>query len=199
MARKPIPRELFTRESYGDLFKVSENESDLACGLIVAAVLERQLMTLLHSLFIKSGATDDLFKADGGLESYYKCARMAYCLGLISKAAFANLELVGKVRNTLAHSVTVKGFGDPEVTSLCDRLTLPSLKSLLDHPEVASYVTNNPELSAGLAPVLLASDADVLKSFSSVHGRLRFLLVGSMMCLDLASSTATVAQRQTIQ
>src|SRR5579871_2496310 len=126
MARKPIPLEKIDLKALEGFKHVVENEASLPCALIIGAMLENMLMTILGGFFIKSDTADNLFKGNGGLESYSKCANMAYCLGFISLPILKNLERIGKVRNLFAHSASIREFTDPDIAAECDKLTMPN-------------------------------------------------------------------------
>src|SRR6516165_2947857 len=124
MARKPKSLDVF-HKYVGDTLQVVKGESAQACVLILSATLEQALMTLLGSFLMECTTADEMFKPNGELESFFKCTRMAYCLGFIPDAVRKNLETIGKIRNRFAHETIMIDFSDKEVSDHCKTLTLP--------------------------------------------------------------------------
>jgi DNA-binding MltR family transcriptional regulator len=83
-------------------------------------------MHLLENFRLKSQVTEEMFKT-GALESFSRCAKMAYTLGLIPEPAFKNLEVIGSIRNKFAHHPNLIDFDHPEIIKFCIKLTLPNL------------------------------------------------------------------------
>src|SRR5262245_40928148 len=127
MTRKALTAEEWLEEHLSNDFgTILRGKSAIAAALVAAALLENALMTLLHSFFIQDERTNALFRVRGTLESFSKCAEMAYCLGLISEAMLKNLERVGKIRNRFAHSMSLPNFNDQQISDLCAALTFPT-------------------------------------------------------------------------
>jgi DNA-binding MltR family transcriptional regulator len=110
---------------FGDFAKAVVEGSSLACALIATSVVENALMTLLVTLFVKGNTTDGLFKSGGPLGDWFRCTQMAYSIGLIREPVKQNLERVGEIRNTFAHSRKLIEFEDATIVALCSKLTLP--------------------------------------------------------------------------
>jgi hypothetical protein len=127
MARKPIPLDKLGQKTFEGFKQAIKDEASLPCALIIGAMLENILMTMLASFFIKCDTADHLFKGNGGLESYSKCANMSYCLGFISLPILKNLERIGSVRNLFAHSILAREFTDLEIEAECNKLTIPKV------------------------------------------------------------------------
>jgi hypothetical protein len=128
--RKPIPAKEWSRRTFPDLEKAIMKEDALPAVLMEGALLENLLMTLLHAYLARGDTTDSLFRIGGELESFSKCARMAYCLALIPKPVFEMLTIIGEIRNLFAHAKTLIDFDNSEVRQACDRLVIPELAAL---------------------------------------------------------------------
>ncbi|SRR6266568_3431727 len=87
------------------LCAILNNESDLACVLIATSYLNNALACLLKRYFIESNLVSKLLDSPrGAISTFATRADLAYCLGLIPKGLYQNLETVGKIRNVFAHS-----------------------------------------------------------------------------------------------
>jgi DNA-binding MltR family transcriptional regulator len=108
------------------MFDALKGSDDLTCVLRGVAALEQAFMSLLQQHLIVGETTKALFKGGGVLGEYSGCAKMAYCLGLISKTAYTNAERLGEIRNAFAHSHLPLNFNNEEIDKLCGALKLPS-------------------------------------------------------------------------
>jgi hypothetical protein len=95
-------------------------------ALTGAALLDRELGALLHAFFI---AEPSVVKAllDGGmapLGSFSAKTRIAFALGLISKAEYSDLNLVRAVRNEFAHNPFTTTFDVQTISVRCKMFAL---------------------------------------------------------------------------
>ena len=100
--------------------------SPLACVLIGTAALEQAIGSLLTEFFVKGASTSEsiLDPNEGGiLSAFMNRAKVAYCLGLISKTSYNNLNTVLSIRNRFAHSHLAVDFTDAKVIKGCMALT----------------------------------------------------------------------------
>jgi len=126
MARKiPKPEQLSERGKH--LYDALNGEAPLPCVLVGVAALEKAVASLLQNYFIEGDTSKGLFELGGVLDDFSGCAKVAYCLGLIEKKVFENLNTVGTIRNIFAHSDVPLAFDDPAVKTLCEKLHLPSV------------------------------------------------------------------------
>jgi len=105
-------------EHWEDVLKREfENESDRACVILGAALLDSALETLLRSFLLPSTSADDpLFDgANACLSTYSARIEMAFRLGLIDPALARGLHLVRRIRNDFAHNVAGCTFKDSVV------------------------------------------------------------------------------------
>lgn len=120
--REPVPDH--ERRAYlADYFQSVEGQTDLVCAIVAAAYLEGAVITLLHNYFVKCSTKDSIFKT--ALGDFFKCCQMARCLGFLNAPMLTNLEAIGHIRNTLAHSRTIRSFDHEDIKPLCLALKLP--------------------------------------------------------------------------
>jgi|SRR5947209_461474 len=126
--KHPIPKSQALADEAKALYDVLNDESDLACVLIGTSYLDYALASLLKHHFIESSVADKILNAPSGvLSTFASRYDIAYCLGLIPKGLYRNLEVVGRVRNAFAHSYLTLDFDHPEVAKLIDSLTFPAV------------------------------------------------------------------------
>jgi DNA-binding MltR family transcriptional regulator len=123
MSKKIVPDVRKLSEESTHLYEVLNNESDLACVLIATSYLDYALASLLKRYFIESTLVDKLLEPPrGSVSSFASRCDLTYCLGLISKSFYQNLEIVGRIRNSFAHSYLSLSLGDTEIAKLVDSL-----------------------------------------------------------------------------
>jgi len=114
------------------LFKVMNEEPDMACVLIGTSYLEQTLASLLERFFIDSDTARKLLDSRGGaLGSFQSRADTSYCLGLIPKSLYQNLCVVGEIRNKFAHSYLSLSLDDSEIVGMIESLTSPVFKEVV--------------------------------------------------------------------
>lgn len=98
------------KRAFDDLGEGLKEETDRGLALVGAAVLDEALHCLLLRAFCDYKTAEDRLlgeKQKGGdrpLSSFGSKSALAYSLGLISKAALQQLDMIRKIRNTFAHS-----------------------------------------------------------------------------------------------
>jgi len=104
------------------LDKQFSDESDRACVILAAALLDSALETLLKTqLLPASSGEDPLFDGPNApLASFSARIEMALRLGMIDSGFARSLHLVRRIRNDFAHNVTGCTFAD---SSVMGRLT----------------------------------------------------------------------------
>lgn len=98
-----------------------KKETDRACVILSAAMLEQSLETLLRAYLVPiSTADDSLFGGPNSpLASFSAKIDVSYRIGLISVKMCRDLHLIRKIRNVFAHNVTGCSF---ESSSVCSRV-----------------------------------------------------------------------------
>jgi Mannitol repressor len=106
-------------------------EKDLPCVLICGSFLDKALGALLLAHLVDGETSRQLIDPNrqGPLAFFRSRIDAAYCLGLISKGAFNNLQNIRQIRNLFAHSHETIDFADEEVAALCSKLTFPGTQS----------------------------------------------------------------------
>ncbi len=98
-----------------------EGESDRACVIMAAALLDTALKSLLISrLAPTTGSTDPLFDgANAPMSTFNSRIEMCYRFGLLSSRFCRDLHLIRKIRNEFAHNIVGCKFSE---TSVRDRI-----------------------------------------------------------------------------
>lgn len=126
--RSRIPEVETLSEESRRLYDVLNNESDLACVLTATSYLDYALATLLKRHLIESSVVNRVLEPPRGqLSSFASRSDLAYCLGLIPKGLHKNLEIIGQIRNTFAHSYLSLELAAPELCQLIDLLIPPTI------------------------------------------------------------------------
>lgn len=100
----------------------------MACVLISASYLDSGLASLLKHYFVAGDTAREILEPPRGfLSSFASRNELAYCLGLIPKGLLTNLQTVGTIRNSFAHSHLMKSFDHPEIATLIAKLTFPTI------------------------------------------------------------------------
>jgi DNA-binding MltR family transcriptional regulator len=171
--RKPLTPDALSG-SIDDFGKAVNHENDLARVLVVTSYLEQCLAALLRRFFLADSTTaDEVFNYQGGfLTELMNRAKLARCLGLISKREMTNLIAVADIRNAFAHTHPELTFDDPAIQEKCKKLHFPKIVGVqaniaggpvtyvpLDQEAFeASYDTRNrfTAIAAGMAVRILA-------------------------------------------
>ena len=113
--------------------KEIQNESPRAAVLIAGAFLDAQLRKLLSNFFVDDKkVVDDLLGSEnrGGdkpISSFSARIKTAYCLGLISKSVYEDLNTIKSIRNEFAHKLQGYTFDEPEIIKWCKSLKLAKM------------------------------------------------------------------------
>jgi len=99
-------------------------ESDRGCALFAAAHLDASLSDLLYiSLVANRDIEKDLFEGTAPLAAFSARIKMAYYLGLISRAIRRDLDIIRAVRNDFAHTLAVVSFDNQQIRDRCKALS----------------------------------------------------------------------------
>jgi DNA-binding MltR family transcriptional regulator len=128
MARRVLSPEELSAQS-NSLYDAVNGEAPLPCALISVAFLEKSLAALLAKAFIEGETAKGIFDENSGLlRDFSGRCTLAYCLGLVSKGMFQNLQKVGTIRNAFAHSHQPIDFDEAGIAKLCKELTFPRVQ-----------------------------------------------------------------------
>jgi DNA-binding MltR family transcriptional regulator len=119
------------------MFKQFGGESDRACVILVAAVMDECLTKMLKSKLVQiSGNDDPLFDGNNApMGTFGARISVAHRLGLISKKLHDSLDIVRKIRNDFAHDIFHCDFTNQSVR---DRLSY--LGKIIGHQADAAEV-----------------------------------------------------------
>jgi DNA-binding MltR family transcriptional regulator len=94
-----------------------KGESDRACVILAASLLDNALLALLQSKLAPcAGSNDALFDgANAPLSTFSSRIDASYRLGLISARFCRDLHLVRRIRNEFAHNVTGCSFDESAI------------------------------------------------------------------------------------
>lgn len=127
--KKTIPQIQTLAQESQTLYDVLNNEADLACVLISVSYLDYALASLLKHFFIESSIAEKILNPPrGALSTFASRTDLAYCLGLIPKGLYQNLEKFGEIRNAFAHNYLSLTFEDSEIAALVDKLSFPTVR-----------------------------------------------------------------------
>jgi hypothetical protein len=117
---------LFFRRTLG-------RETDRGCALVAGAYLEDQLGQLLRAFFIdEPNAADGLLSGREPLASFSARIQACFCLGLISKEAYRDLNIIRKIRNEFAHHAFDVTFDAGAIADRCRELKYEPFGSPLE-------------------------------------------------------------------
>ncbi len=106
------------------VYDVLNKESSLAAVLIGVNFLDQCLGSLLSHHFIKGSTSEALLDPNNGiLGTFGSRMKLSYCLGIISKNDYNELQIMAETRNIFAHSHATVNFKTPAIVDLCDRLS----------------------------------------------------------------------------
>jgi hypothetical protein len=108
-----------------ELHKALDDGSDLVCALVGATFIDNDLGHLLKQLLIDAKESNEAINGPNQpLATFSARSRMCYCLGLISKTDFGNIERIREIRNWVAHGHIPVDFTDAAVIKACKRISL---------------------------------------------------------------------------
>ncbi|MGH9872298.1 MAG: hypothetical protein ACRD9S_07510 [Pyrinomonadaceae bacterium] len=132
MKRKSIPDVEHLSAESAHLYKVLNEESDLACVLIATSYLDYALASLLKRHLIESEIVNKLLESPrGAISTFATRCDVAYSLGLIPKSLYRNLETIGKIRNAFAHSYLSIALDSGDTAKLVSSLIPPTVHQTL--------------------------------------------------------------------
>ena len=130
------------------------SESDRACAVLGAALLDAKLEDLFRERFL--AYQDELLGNSGPLGSFSSRIRLACALAWISEDARHDLDVIRDIRNTFAHSFDHElSFIDQSVAARCSNLR--SLKELFRGTDYAATQATN------VSPAVIHAMGDALK------------------------------------
>ena len=117
-----------------EIINVLNNETDIGAVLIATSFLDACLTTLLGNVLKKGKTTNKILEPRGILGTFSGKCDIAYCLNLIPKDLYTELNTIGKIRNKFAHNHLNTEFTNDQIEPLCQELRLPE-QFLEDHKD----------------------------------------------------------------
>lgn len=113
-------------EDIKNLYDTFREESDRGAAIVGAAYLEQCLDQLVVSFLIDdSKDVHDLLQGPlAPLGTFASKTGAAYCMGLISKSEYDDLNTIRRIRNRFAHEGHHLSFSDAEIEGKCHELLL---------------------------------------------------------------------------
>lgn len=128
-SHKPSVQNALKSKALREFYEELQNESQRGGVLVGAAFLDELLRQLLASFMIDdASAVNNLLDNPpnsplGGLSAR---TQATYCLGLISKEAYDDLNIIRGIRNEFAHSLQGTSFDHPWIVKQCEALKIPN-------------------------------------------------------------------------
>lgn len=99
-----------------------EKETDRGVALLGAAFLDDVLDVMLRAAFVEDAeAVSRILGPGRPLESFGARAHLAYCIGLLSRDIYHDVNLIREVRNDFAHRQPTS-FEAPDIWRKCQQL-----------------------------------------------------------------------------
>jgi hypothetical protein len=113
-----------TRDWMNLFMKEFGKESDRACVILSAAMMDTALEIALKTYFLPTGSSHDslLEGQDAPLSSFGARIDIAYRLGLISTKFHRDLHIIRKIRNDFAHDISGCSFENMSVRNRINEL-----------------------------------------------------------------------------
>jgi DNA-binding MltR family transcriptional regulator len=149
-------------------------ETDRGLCLMAVGRIDLVLTTFLENKLVGSKTLKrDLFSNGGPLSTLSSRIKMAYSLGLISKAHFHGIDMLRMVRNKFAHSDQPITFESVEIMELCMNVELYSTQH--ERPSRAKFITTYLFLLSALMTELRESVPFIEKTEHITPGKVSIL------------------------
>jgi DNA-binding MltR family transcriptional regulator len=110
------------KEEIDLFFETFSRETDRGFAVTSVCYLDNALEKLIRAAYIKDPKVSNLFRSNQILQTFYNKISITYFSGLIPKAVYHDLMLVGEIRNKFAHGVTANlRFSDENINNKIDR------------------------------------------------------------------------------
>ncbi|MFC1508628.1 MltR family transcriptional regulator [Candidatus Omnitrophota bacterium] len=130
------PRTNLAEYKWNDFFEEFQKETPRAAVILSSAFLDSLLRDLICSFMIdNSKKVDELLGSEKNpytpLSTFSSRIKTAYCLGLISKNEYDDLNIIRKIRNKFAHVMHGYTFEEREIISWCTRFKLQKYSKVI--------------------------------------------------------------------
>lgn len=121
------------------------DSDDRATGLIGAIGIETLLDRLLRTCFIDSKKeVDSLLSSNNSnapLNSFYSKIKASYCLGLLSKMEYEDIQKIRDIRNIFAHHLYDCTFEQEDIKNICKNFWAVKLNMLEKNTSKSNFIT----------------------------------------------------------
>ena len=133
------------------LLNAFNQENDRGAALVAAAFIDQRLLEILQAFCADAPETNRLLKSNNApLSTFANRCLAAYCLGLIQRNEFQEINIIRKIRNEFGHQWSHINFQSKQIFDLCNKL--PWLGPMEFEEE------NNPRMRFNAAVATLLSD-----------------------------------------
>ncbi|MHB1142755.1 MAG: MltR family transcriptional regulator [Sulfuricaulis sp.] len=136
------------------LVREFQGESDRACVILSATLLDTALEALLRARLVPNATSTDslLDGSNAPLASFSARIDMAYRLGLISAQFARDLHIIRRIRNDFAHNISGCTFEDTSVRDRVMALSQSSGTTNCHDSWVRRIIRDRPRISLNLIP-----------------------------------------------
>ncbi|HWA90567.1 MAG TPA: hypothetical protein VG889_11055 [Rhizomicrobium sp.] len=121
-------REGITKDDASGMEEEFAGSSDRGCALILSAVIERRLESVIRSILredLSNTEKIELFSHEGAMGSFSSKIQIGYALGIYGKKTKHDLTLIRHLRNAFAHTRKPLRFEMKVVRDVCEIFVLP--------------------------------------------------------------------------
>jgi hypothetical protein len=98
---------------------------DRTVAIIAATIVEVRLREALERAIVRDEAIEkEIFRTTGPLGMFSPKISLAFLMGLISKPAWKNLDIMKNIRNRFAHYIDITDFESQPIREWCGNLVL---------------------------------------------------------------------------
>ena len=120
--RTVLPAETLSADTQ-KLFDVLNGEPDFSVVVVSCAYIDACLASILKRYFLEGSVSGKLLDAQSGaLGSFSARSDACYALGLVSKAIYQDLVVIGRLRNQIAHHYLMLDFSAAHIAEACSSL-----------------------------------------------------------------------------
>jgi mannitol operon repressor len=117
-------------DDWKGFYDALQKETPRAAVIIAAAFIDGWLRRLLENMMVNDPKVVETLlgseeNADCPLSTFSARIKATYCLGLVSKHEYDDLNLLRKIRNQCAHRLHGFSFDEQKIVSWCNSLKFP--------------------------------------------------------------------------
>lgn len=129
-----------------------DGHTDRAAAIIATVALDGMLSVMLEQFFVSDSLAKDFLSPEQPIGTFSAKIKLSYLVRLVNESVYKDLQLIRKIRNDFAHTLTLTGrsgkheyltFGSQSILDRCKLLTTPETHPPLDMQTIES----NPALA----------------------------------------------------